>query len=75
MLLREKNGDRNNVLREETCNSRAFEAHLAAAAGQLAARALARDRAGVLVDASARLGGRDSVQAVWQRVQIGLGCL
>jgi len=75
VLSREKYGNRNNILREETSHSRAFEAHLAAAAGQLAARALARDRAGILIDPRTRLGGRNSVQAVWQRVQIGLGCL
>ena len=54
---------------------RALEADLTAAAGQLGGRALPGIGAGVLVGPAARLGGRNGVQAVRQRVQVGLGRL
>ena len=56
-------------------DSRALEADLAAAAGQLGGRALARNGARVLAGPGAGLGGGDGVQAVRQRVQVGLGSL
>ncbi len=55
--------------------SRALEAKLAAAAGQLVVCAASRDRAADRAGAAAGLGGRDGVQAVRERVQIRLGCL
>ena len=56
-------------------DSRALEANLAAAAGQLGSRALAGDGAGVLAGPAAGLGGWNGVQAVRERIQVGLGRL
>ena len=56
-------------------SSRALEADLAAAAGQLRARALPGDGASDRAGAAAGLGCRDGVQAIWQHIQHRLGSL
>ena len=56
-------------------SSRALEANLAAAAGQLRACALPGDGASDRAGAAAGLGCRDGVQAVWQHIQHWLGSL
>ena len=56
-------------------SSRALEADLAAAAGQLRACALPGDGASDGAGPAAGLGCRDGVQAVWQHIQHRLGSL
>ncbi len=56
-------------------SSRALEANLAAAAGQLRAGALPGDRASNRAGPAAGLGCRDGVQAVRQHIQHRLGSL
>lgn len=62
-------------LREGKGDSRALEAHLAAAARDLTVSALPWNGAANAGGAAAGLGGWNGVQAIWQHIQVWLGCL